>query len=159
MVCFTGHGPNTVAHLAGMVRGGDIFGDMVLPRGIMGIWGHPVAGKPAGWAHAGGGSWANGAPTGHGANRPNLLGRFLKHTSGVVNGGTAAGSDAHSHAKPSHSHSITGAATPQGGGEGDPTVLWASATHAHSLASDSLPGIIGSSDLPPCVDVAFLVRD
>lgn len=156
-ITFTGHGSNAPAAATGLVAGEDLDAKLLMPRGIVLGFFDTIASIPAKYRLADGGAWANGSPSGYGANRPNMLGRFVKHTAnGTTNGGTTGGNDTHSHGADSHAHVINNANANfsceyNSGG--------LSATHNHNCNAPSYSSIDTQSNLPPYYEVAWIVRD
>lgn len=175
-ICFTGWGPNAAAHpVRGLVGGADVDATLLAPRGIGMLWSDPVSGVPSGWRHADGGTWANGAPSGYGANRPMGLNKFLKHVSNsTTNGGGTSGAEnnTHSHTSAAHGHTTSGSNNPSNtnrncyylsGDSGPPRDVYACPFgHSHDTsAHGTITWESGLSDstVPYHATVAILVRD
>ncbi len=165
-IMFVGYGRTTgqAADSAGLVRGADLNPNLLAPRGLT-LAAVALADIASGWSHCDGGVWANGAPTGHGANRSDLRSRFIKHViDGATDGGTVGGSDTHPHAGGAHTHSTGGddsGSSPQDG----TAQSYASPGHTHTLGAITWVGNVGGystnavNHLPAYTEVAFIVRD
>ena len=115
----------------------------------------------SGFQHCDGAAWANGAPSGYGPNRPNALGRFLRHVvNATTNGGATGGTATHSHTAANHAHT-SGASTGTSRKVGVNNDFNAPVLgHTHDSATAAFPNIGNAVDhTPPHVLVRWLVRD
>ncbi len=161
-IMFTGFGTGQAAHIAGMLGAGDLNASLQLPRGIVGAV--TDASPPSGWGHCDGGAWVNGTPTGYGANKPNMLSRFVKHVpNATTNGGATGGAASHQHTGASHQHTLSGTSNTvyQVGYTLNLNASNTSHTHTSSTPIWSAGAYATDSvgNLPPYYEVAFVVRD
>lgn len=159
-ITFVGHGINQAAYSSGIVDADDLAANLKAPRGLVGAWAHPLAEMPTGWSHCDGGAWANGAPPGYGASKPDTRRKFLRAVPDAVTvPGGPFGQDTHTHSASGHTHSLTHSGYPTWIHCGNCGYGPAVVGHTHTTTSVSYTSIGNVSNNPPYHEVAFLVRD
>ncbi len=153
---FTGHGTNTAAGAGATIGPAQLDPSLPAPRGL--VIASATNAASAGWQHCDGGAWSGGAVNGYGGSRPNLLGRYVKHTTTPTeSGGTSAGpaTNSHHHTGARHGHVVSGSG--YRGNNPNPD-RYAAGDHTHTV-----PDVDGSTNEanhePPYATVAYLVRD